>query len=204
MRSRLNNLMAVALLLSLAACSNGFMESNSQVGFGYNKAPIEAVAPEAKRNLKGVLPRQANFKPKKSVNTTNDNPNLDQKKARDLINVYRETHGLKPVLIHPKLTIAAKAHSLDLSRRDAISHYGSDGSDPWQRVIKTGYKPILAAENVGTGQRNFEEVFKGWQESPEHKKNLLLKEATHMGIAVIFDPKTKYKTFWALLMGKPL
>lgn len=204
MRSNFNAIMAIALPLSLGACSNSFLGSNSQVGFGYSQAPTEPIVSETKRSLKQEIPRHASFKPKKSAKQSGDVPQLDQKRARDLINIYRETHGLKPVLLHPQLTKAATAHSEDLSHRDAISHYGSDGSDPWQRVIKTGYKPIIAAENVGTGQRSFEEVFKGWQESPEHKKNLLLKEATHMGIAMIYSPKSQYKTFWALVMGKPL
>jgi len=128
MRSKLKSLMAVALLLSVGACSNNLLGANSQVGFGYSDAPAEAIASEVKQDQD--LPRQASFKPKTSVKPQSDSPELDQKKARDLINIYRETHGLKPVLIHPKLTLAAKSHSLDLSRRDAISHYGADGSDP--------------------------------------------------------------------------
>jgi uncharacterized protein YkwD len=129
---------------------------------------------------------------------------LDPEKARDLINAYRRQHRLKPLKLNIELTNAAKAHSKDLARWDRISHYGSDGSNPSDRVKRSGYDARLAAENVGTGQTAIEEVFKGWQASPGHNKNLLLRDAEHMGIALVQDPKTEFKTFWTLVVGAPL
>ena len=32
-------------------------------------------------------------------------------------------------------------------------------------------------------------------------KNLLLKDAKHMGIALVHDGKTEFKTFWTLVLG---
>lgn len=133
-----------------------------------------------------------------------NNVKLDAIAARDLINAYRREKGLKPVALNSRLTKAAMAHSRDLARFDRISHHGSDGSDPWDRVKRSGYRAKLAAENVGTGQANLKEVFKGWQNSPGHNANLLLKDATEMGIALVYDPKTEYRTFWTLVLGSPL
>jgi uncharacterized protein YkwD len=124
--------------------------------------------------------------------------------ARDVINSYRKQHGLKPLRLNPELTEAAKAHSLDLAQFDRISHYGSDGSNPWDRVKRTGYKARLTAENVGTGQINFNEVMKGWEESPGHNKNLLTPDAVHMGIALVQDPHTEFKSFWTLVLAAPM
>jgi uncharacterized protein YkwD len=129
---------------------------------------------------------------------------LDSDKARDSINAYRQSKGLKPLKLNPALTDAAKAHSRDLAKWDRISHYGSDGSNPWDRVKRTGYNAKLAAENVGTGQVSFDEVMKGWQDSAGHNKNLLLADATEMGIALVQDPKTEFKTFWTLIVGSSL
>ncbi len=126
---------------------------------------------------------------------------LDAEKARDLINAYRKEKGLKPLRISMELTNAAKAHSRDLARWDRISHYGSDGSNPWDRVKRTGYSARLAAENVGTGQSSIEEVMKGWKASEGHNKNLLMPDAQHMGIALVQDPRTEFKTFWTLVLG---
>jgi uncharacterized protein YkwD len=129
---------------------------------------------------------------------------LNAEMARDLINQYRVDNGLKPLQINAKLTEAAKEHCRDLAKWDRISHYGSDGSNPWDRVKRSGYNAKLAAENVGTGQVTFDEVMKGWQESAGHNKNLLLGDAAEMGIALVQDPKTEFKTFWTLVLGSSL
>ncbi len=126
---------------------------------------------------------------------------LNAEIARDLINQYRVDNGLKPLQINVKLTEAAKEHCRDLAKWDRISHYGSDGSNPWDRVKRTGYKARLAAENVGTGQVNFDEVMKGWKDSPGHNKNLLLSDGKEMGLALVQDPKTEFKSFWTLVIG---
>lgn len=124
--------------------------------------------------------------------------------ARDLINQYRKDNGLKPLKLNAELTAAAKAHSRDLAKWDRISHYGSDGSNPWDRVKRSGYKARLAAENVGTGQVTFDEVLKGWKNSAGHNKNLLLSDAEHMGLALVHEPKTEFKSFWTLVVGSSM
>lgn len=129
---------------------------------------------------------------------------LNAEMARDVINAYRKERGLKPLKLNAELTEAAKNHSRDLAKWDRISHYGSDGSNPWDRVKRTGYKARLAAENVGTGQIDFNEVMKGWKESPGHNKNLLITDAEHMGIALVQDPKSEFKSFWTLVLGSPM
>ena len=129
---------------------------------------------------------------------------LNAEMARDLINTYRKEKGLKPLKLNPELTEAAKGHSRDLAKWDRISHYGSDGSNPWDRVKRSGYKARLAAENVGTGQIDFNEVMRGWKDSPGHNKNLLLNDADHMGIALVQEPKTEFKSFWTLVIGSPM
>ncbi len=129
---------------------------------------------------------------------------LDAKMACDIINGYRKEKGLKPLKLSPELTEAAKAHARDLAKWDRISHYGSDGSNPWDRVKRTGYKARLTAENVGTGQIDFTEVMKGWKDSPGHNKNLLMSDADHMGVALVQDSKTEFKSFWTLVVGSPM
>jgi len=129
---------------------------------------------------------------------------LNEEAAREEINAYRKQKGLKPLKLNATLTAAAKAHSRDLAKWDRISHFGSDGSNPWDRVKRAGYNAKLAAENVGTGQVSFQEVMKGWKESPGHNKNLLLADADHIGIALVHEPKSEFKTFWTLVLGSSL
>ena len=38
----------------------------------------------------------------------------------------------------------------------------------------------------------------GWRNSPEHDANLLMKNATRLGIAIAKDPHTHYGVYWAM------
>jgi len=128
---------------------------------------------------------------------------LKPETAQAMINGYRAKRGLAPLTLEKHLTRAALHHAKDLSNGDRISHTGSDGSDPWTRVRESGYRPQLAAENVGAGQRSFAEVLQGWKDSPGHNKNLLVADATQMGVALVTKAGSRYQTFWVLVLGNP-
>ena len=130
-------------------------------------------------------------------------PPFDAVAATKLVNAYRSQKGLKPLKLNGRLSEAARKHSEDLAKSDRISHYGSDGSDAWDRVRKAGYGPRMAAENVGTGQQTLEELFRGWQKSSDHNANLLLGDAEELGIAMVYRPETQFKTFWTMVVASP-
>jgi uncharacterized protein YkwD len=144
------------------------------------------------------------FGAKETKVSLTEKESVDPAEVQELINTYRVKNGLKPLQLNPKLSDAALTHSKDLAKSDRISHFGSDGSDTWDRVRRTGYKARVTAENVGTGQQSLSEVFRGWQRSRDHNANLLLADAEEMGIAVVHDPDTRFKTFWTLVVGAPL
>jgi uncharacterized protein YkwD len=214
--------LTAGLLTALAGCSlgsssitSGFADSpdsTASVSSSANLSPGLGLGgdPQAPRGVKVAALDQAptgTFE-KASPGILSDRDysqtSLNAEMARDIINAYRKQHGLKPLKLNPELTDAAKLHSRDLAKWDRISHYGSDGSNPWDRVKRSGYNARLTAENVGTGQVNFAEVMKGWEESPGHNKNLLTPDATHMGIALVQDPKTEFKSFWTLVLAAPM
>ncbi len=118
-------------------------------------------------------------------------------------NAYRASYGLQPLIYNHQLTAASLAHAHDLARRGIISHSGSDGSTHADRVQRQGYKYAIVAENIATGQQSWEEVFKAWQDSPGHNKNLLRPEVTEFGLALVYEPKTKFLTYWAMLVAAP-
>ncbi len=203
---------AIGLACLLAACSSGSPEVGqlglndsgstgqpaalrSGLGLNDHAAKANLAASEVAVDSSGKAPKGA------LADRDYSGASLDAEKALKLINDYRQAKGLKPLRLDAKLTLAAKAHSRDLAKTDRISHYGSDGSSPWDRVQRAGYSAKIAAENVGTGQASLEEVFKGWTESPGHNRNLLLPAARDMGIALTAEPKTEFKTFWTLVVG---
>jgi uncharacterized protein YkwD len=169
-------------------------------------APASAGAAKRVANAEDHIPRGTFEKAPQGALSDRDysSTQLAPERARDLINAYRKEKGLKALKLSAALTEAAKAHSRDLAKWDRISHYGSDGSNPWDRVKRAGYNAKVAAENVGTGQASLEEVIKGWKASPGHNKNLLLSDIEHLGIALVQDPKTEFKTFWTLVVGASL
>lgn len=169
-----------------ASGSGGGIWSSVKSGLGFSKNKEEA-------------PKPASVATKSAGAVEALNPEV----AAQLINQYRSQKGLPPLRLSPKLSQAANQHSQDLANNDRISHYGSDGSDTWDRVRQSGYSARLTAENVGTGQLSIDEVFKGWQKSDVHNANLLLSDAEEMGISMVYKPDTQFKTFWTLVLGSP-
>ncbi len=119
------------------------------------------------------------------------------------LNAYRARYGLGPVKLNNQLTEASKVHAEDLAQAGIASHTGTDGSSHSDRVQRRGYYFSIAAENVATGQKSWDKVFKAWQDSPGHNENLLLPEVTDFGVAVVYEPTTKYANYWAMLVAAP-
>jgi len=118
-------------------------------------------------------------------------------------NAYRIRNGLTPVVLNEKLSSASLVHAEDLAKHGIISHTGSDGSGHGDRVQRQGYYFSIAAENVATGQKSWDKVFKAWQDSPGHNENLLRDDVTEFGIALVYAPKTSFQTYWAMLVASP-
>ncbi len=132
-----------------------------------------------------------------------DAPALDPNEALRLINDYRSAKGLHTLTLDPNATGAAAVLAKDMAAHDHMSHAGPDGADLGKRLTSAGYSYRVAAENVAVGQKTLAEVVEGWKKSPPHSRNILLAEATHMGIACEYKPDTKWKTFWTLVVAAP-
>lgn len=131
-------------------------------------------------------------------------PPLDLTQALDDLNAYRQSHGLKRVTLDQKLIEASNSHAEDLATTGRAAHEGSDGSSHADRTKAAGYIFSLVAENVATGQDDWATVFKAWQDSPGHNENLLQPDVSHFGVALVYNPKTKYITYWSMLVAQPL
>jgi uncharacterized protein YkwD len=124
--------------------------------------------------------------------------------ALDLVNDLRLRQGLQPLSISRELTRAAQLHAEDLARQGQLSHFGSDRSTPLDRVRRAGYRPRMAAENIAGGQATIAEAIRSWRESDGHNRNLLLPDATQMGVALAQDPRGGGRSYWTLVLGAPL
>jgi uncharacterized protein YkwD len=115
-------------------------------------------------------------------------------------NRERAAKKLSPLALDPKLTAAAQAHADDMARHSTMSHEGSDGSTPFDRIKRQGYNYRSAAENVARGQETVAEVMSSWMNSPHHRANIL-GNYTQAGIAVALDKDDA--PFWCVTFGTP-
>ncbi|MFE9452172.1 CAP domain-containing protein [Streptomyces sp. NPDC006739] len=90
-----------------------------------------------------------------------------------LVNAERAKVGCQDLTLNADLTKAAQAHSDDMAAHQNMSHTGSDGSSPGDRITRAGYDWSTYGENVAYGYATPEQVMAAWMASPGHKANIL-------------------------------
>ncbi|MFB6503196.1 MULTISPECIES: CAP domain-containing protein [unclassified Streptomyces] len=90
-----------------------------------------------------------------------------------LVNGERDKAGCSPLTLNSELTKAARTHSEDMAAHRNMSHTGSDGSTPGDRITDAGYEWRAYGENVAHGHETPESVMAGWMDSPGHRRNIL-------------------------------
>jgi uncharacterized protein YkwD len=126
---------------------------------------------------------------------------LDAAAAASMISGYRANNGLPAVALDPELMRLARAQADVMARRDKLDH--GAGKPFVQRLKASGYDAKTAAENISAGYHTLAEAFSGWRDSNPHRANMLLKDATRMGIAAVYTPASKYKVYWSLILAEP-
>jgi uncharacterized protein YkwD len=124
---------------------------------------------------------------------------LDAAAARDMISLYRRNNGLGGLTLDPALMEQARAQAQTMAARDKLSHELSGSLTA--RLNGAGFHKSAAVENVSAGYDTMAEVFSGWRQSPPHNANLLAPGMKRMGVAAAYNPKTRYKVFWTLVMA---
>lgn len=143
-------------------------------------------------------------KPEDLINASQAVPaTVDPGTAAREISAYRQSRGLSPVTVDPKLMAIASRHSQAMARAGKMSHVVRGEGSFERRLTAGGYDAAIAAENVAAGHRNFDEALAGWKRSPGHNANLLKPGVTQMGIAVAFSPSSRYGNFWTVVLATP-
>ena len=147
-----------------------------------NRPAIDAAAEEADEPA-DETPAQ---KPTASTRPSTPAPvmNSIELATFNLVNKYRQTHNLPPLVVDPAISAQAKAHSEEMARSGHMSHDGFN-----ERVTSVSKTIVYrkAAENVaynmGYGQPDLVAV-QGWIESPGHKHNMIGQyDLTGIGVA---------------------
>lgn len=92
--------------------------------------------------------------------------------------------------------LASEKHVQDMSVNNFISHLGSDGSTPSERLESVGYKFFFSGENIAEGPKTSEVVIQEFIKSPGHCATIMNENYVHVGIA-------RLKDYWVLNFAKP-
>jgi uncharacterized protein YkwD len=153
----------------------------------------------------GACALNDNYRPKGEPsfyrNLARPGAELDAAAAASMVSGYRANNGLPAVTLDPELMRLARAQAEVMARRDKLDH--TAGKPFIVRLKASGYDAKTAAENIGAGYHTLAEAFSGWRDSPPHRANMLLKDATRIGIAAVYTPASKYKVYWALILAQP-
>lgn len=102
----------------------------------------------------------------------------------ELVNAERAKAGCSALTPNATLTKVAQAHSADMAAHQNMSHTGSDGSSPGDRLTSAGYSWSAYGENVAYGYSTPEQVMAGWMASPGHRANILNCSFKEIGVGL--------------------
>lgn len=107
-----------------------------------------------------------------------------------LLNADRARAGLAPLWWDAALAAVARGHSADMQAHGFFGHVSPTTGSAADRARKAGVDAMLILENVA---RAFTpaEAERGLMNSPGHRANILNREATHVGVGVVFDPASR-------------
>jgi uncharacterized protein YkwD len=107
------------------------------------------------------------------------------------VNAVRARYHLIPLRRSPDLDRVAIRHSVDMARRNYMSHHSPEGTNPVDRITRSGLSGFtLAAENLGKTNRPDpnREIIDNWLASPDHRRNLLTPPFNTTGIGIARAP----------------
>jgi uncharacterized protein YkwD len=114
-----------------------------------------------------------------------------------MISQYRQAHGLPAVKINPKLTAVAERQAKAMAASGIMDHNVAGAFSG--RIA--GADVDWSGENIAAGTKTWPDTLRIWKESPGHNANLLLAEADSLGVAMAANENTRYKTYWAMVIG---
>lgn len=128
-----------------------------------------------------------------------------------LINEYRMSYGLDPVLVSDVLSDSAEKHSGDMAKYGFFSHYtaASDwfnvDSRPADRMVACGYPSgTWTGENIAAGYDTPATVMTAWKQSYAHNLNMLDTKWKVIGIGLVDMSGSSMGTYWTTDFGSYL
>jgi uncharacterized protein YkwD len=124
-------------------------------------------------------------------------------------NAFRAAHELGAVAPEARLAETAQRFAEYMAASDTYGHE-ADGRKPAQRAQAQGYEFCLVAENIAyqysssgfsTGDLA-DHLVAGWEDSPGHRRNLLLPQAVDIGVGLARSARTG-RWYAVQVFGRP-
>jgi uncharacterized protein YkwD len=119
------------------------------------------------------------------------------------VNAVRKKAGLKPLRLNSDLEKAAQRHAEDMLARGYFAHESPSGTTVRERARKAGYAWNAIGENIAFGQTSVQEVIETWMDSPGHRKNILSRNFSELGVGLALGKGRdgKYQILWVQNFG---
>ena len=123
-------------------------------------------------------------------------PAMTAETPAEQISGFRLKHGENRVARDATLDRIAQEQARAMAAKNNLSH---DALGPFNRRVAPAGAG-RAAENIAYGYDSFEKTLGQWIDSSGHRKNLLLHNASRVGIASARDASGK-RTYWAMVIA---
>ncbi|WP_354034575.1 CAP domain-containing protein [Bradyrhizobium sp. S3.2.6] len=123
-------------------------------------------------------------------------PVMAAESPAEQISSFRLKHGEGRVVRDTTLDRIAIDQARAMAEKDDLSH---DALGPFNKRVAPS-RAGRAAENIAYGYDNFEKTLGQWIDSSGHRKNLLLHNASRVGIASAKNASGK-RTYWAMVIA---
>lgn len=122
-----------------------------------------------------------------------------------LTNEIRSQQGLPQLQQNAQLDAAAQKKASHMFQKDYWSHFAPDGTSPWDFIKQSGYQYEFAGENLAKNFLFSNNVVDAWMNSPTHRENIVRKDYTEVGYAVVNGMLSGEETTLVVQMfGTPL
>jgi uncharacterized protein YkwD len=116
-----------------------------------------------------------------------------EKQLFEFINSERSREELMPLLWNEELYEVALAHSEDMAESENVTHKGSDGEEPFERVRKAKIFASKTGENIAR-DLNVISAHTLLMQSIDHRENILEPEYTHAAVGIVKKKQYLYVT----------
>ncbi|MBM7604552.1 putative YkwD family protein [Metabacillus crassostreae] len=163
-------------------------EAKQQAKANEQQAPTqqaqEPAQPKQEQQAPAPAPKQEQNQAEKQPETQQPAQNMNEavQQVIELTNQQRRKNGLPDLQADTQINGVAQKKSEDMRQNNYFSHTSPTYGSPFDMMRDFGVTYKTAGENIAQGQQTPQQVVEAWMNSEGHRKNILSKDFTHIGV----------------------